>query len=103
MPKKSAPKSHVPPYNKRQIEARFLALVQECKFYLDALNTLNSKWDLRFDPFVLLSVAKSALDDIWRYKSYHLRDAKTLSDSIKRAAYFTKWIIKSRPIYFTRL
>ncbi len=96
------PSEYIEPYDEDDIEERFLALIQECQNYLNALNKLNHAWDLRFDPFAILSVAKSALDDIWRYKSYHLRDPQKLSDGIKRAAYFTKWIIKSRPIYFSR-
>ncbi len=92
-------REYIEPYRDDEIEERFLALVQECQNYLDAINRLHPNWDMRFDPYAMLSVAKSALDDIWRYKIYHLDDREKLSDSIKRAAYFTKWIVRMRPIY----
>lgn len=90
---------HVDPYTDDEIEQRFLALVQECQNYLTAINKQHPSWNMRFDPYAMLSVAKSALDDIWRYKIYHLGDPEKLSDSIKRSAYFTKWIVRTRPIY----
>ena len=51
------------------------------------------------------------MDDIWRYKVFHLEEGddpekawqeESLSDCVKRAAYFTKWIVKHRPIYHHR-
>jgi hypothetical protein len=51
------------------------------------------------DLVVALNVVQSAYDDIKRYKMYHLEDfQKNKSDAAKRAAYFTKWILKLRPI-----
>lgn len=47
-------------------------------------------------------MAKSAVDDIWRYKAYHLNKRDGLSDVIKRSAYFTKWIVRHRPIFHVR-
>ena len=52
---------------------------------------------------MMVNVAQSAMDDIWRYKAYHLRDPEKLSDSVKRSAFFTKWIVRLRPIYFDRI
>ena len=60
-------------------------------------------WRLRFDHLVMLNVAQSTMDDIWRYKSYHLRDPAKRSDGVKRAAFLTKWITRLRPIYFARV
>jgi hypothetical protein len=59
-------------------------------------------WDLSFDPVIMMSVSASAMDDIWRWKLYHLRASggTVLSDAVKRATFFTKWIVKFRPIYF---
>jgi hypothetical protein len=56
-----------------------------------------------FDPLVMMSVSVSALDDIWRWKLYHLRASggTALSDAVKRATFFTKWIVKFRPVYFS--
>lgn len=51
-------------------------------------------------------MAIAAYDDIDRYKSYHLRNKRpqdrARSDVVKRAAYFTKWIVKLRPIMTVR-
>lgn len=59
-------------------------------------------WKLSFDLLVMKNVAVSAMDDIWRYKVYHLASPDKRSDAVKRAAYFTKWLIKLRPIYYMR-
>jgi hypothetical protein len=49
-----------------------------------------------------MNVSISAMDDIWRWKVYHLREPqeRRFSDAIKRATYFTKWLVKLRPIHF---
>lgn len=67
------------------------------------MSSAHPEWRLRFDHLVMLNVAQSVMDDIWRYKSYHLRDPDKRSDAVKRAAYLTKWIIKFRPIYVARI
>jgi hypothetical protein len=48
----------------------------------------------------MTNVGISAMDDIWRWKVYHLKDQTKRADAVKRAAFFTKWILKLRPIYF---
>jgi len=56
------------------------------------------------NPVIALNVSVATYDDIDRYKAYHLRNARpgggARSDSVKRAAYFTKWTAKLRPISF---
>ena len=49
---------------------------------------------------LFLSV-KSAYDDIYRYKFYHLPDSDAQrSNGVKRAAYLCKWICKFKPIEY---
>ena len=49
----------------------------------------------------LFLTVKSAYDDIWRYKLYHLDDEKNRrSNGVKRAAYLCKWINKFKPIEY---
>lgn len=49
---------------------------------------------------LFLSV-KSAYDDIYRYKMYHLDDSGIKrSNGVKRAAYLCKWICKCKPIEY---
>jgi len=57
---------------------------------------------LRVNPKALFLAVKSAYDDIYRYKAYHLNDPqRQLSDSVKRAAYLCKWMNKFRPIEYS--
>lgn len=60
--------------------------------------------DFYVNPEIALDVSIATYDDIDRYKSYHLRNAKPgstdRSDATKRAAYFAKWTTKLRPIQF---
>jgi hypothetical protein len=51
------------------------------------------------NPKLVYDTVISTYTDIARHKTFHFdnpRDAK--SDAVKRAAYFTKWIIRFRPI-----
>lgn len=89
-------------YSHDDIFYRFTFLFDLCDEYVKTLNEVHPTWRLKFDPLILLNVAHSTLDDIWRYKVYHLEDSKKLSDSVKRAAYLSKWIVRLRPIYFDR-
>ena len=55
------------------------------------------------DKAALYHAHVSAYYDIARYKAMHLEDPMNqLSDSIKRSAYFTKWILKLRPFWINR-
>lgn len=88
-------------YTKEDYRRRFLYLCERCETFIDAHNTGNPTWRLNYDPLVMIDVVKSFMDDIWRYKAYHLEPGKR-SDCVKRSAYMTKWITRLRPIYFRR-
>lgn len=50
-------------------------------------------------PKIIYEIAVSAYFDIARYKHFHFKDPKNeKSDAVKRAAYFTKWILRLRPL-----
>jgi hypothetical protein len=69
-----------------------------------ASNASHANLEFYFDEIILLNVVVATYDDIDRYKSYHLRNSgNSKSDVVKRAAYFTKWTTKLRPIMFKRL
>jgi hypothetical protein len=52
------------------------------------------------DERLLYSVVVSAMDDIERYKQYHLADPISMkSDAVKRAAYMTHWLRRYRPLH----
>jgi hypothetical protein len=73
----------------------------------DVLNGLHPHLEFSLDPMISANVAIATYDDIDRYKSYHLRNrvsglSSQRSDVVKRAAYFTKWITKLRPLMFIR-
>lgn len=93
----------IPRFTQDDVLQRFVFLAERCDVYLDAVNSAHPTWRLGFDHLVLLNVAQSALDDIWRYKIYHLRSQNKRSDAVKRAAFFTKWITRFRPLYFQRI
>lgn len=74
------------------------------------INTLNDKFgvELSYTPSVVYLIAQSALQDIDRYKDHHQtideKDDKSdpkrkLSDEVKRAGYFLKWIQKLQPLH----
>lgn len=96
------PPDYVPPYTKDDILPRFLYYYTESYKYAQFINKRTPGSRLSIDHLVMLNVVISALDDIWRFKTYHLRDRRKRSDAVKRAAYMTKWITRLRPIYFER-
>lgn len=100
--KASLPRDYVPRYTSDEIDRRTIYLAERCFEFLKAIENENPTWELDFDPLVLMDVAASAMEDIWCFKVRHLKNAQKRSDAIKRAAYFTKWIVKYRPIYFLR-
>lgn len=93
----------IPRYTKEEVIRRFVYLEELLADYLTYFRRVRPSWDLRCDHLVLLNVAQSAMDDIWRFKAYHLGNRQKRSDAVKRAAYFTKWIVRHRPIYFKRI
>lgn len=58
--------------------------------------------DIGIDHVVMMNVAQSAMDDIWRYKVFHLENPGKYSYAVKRVAYFSKWLLKLRPIHCRR-
>lgn len=98
-----------------RIFLRYKALRQMAEVYCENFNQSVAERfpgvkvdDLAPDQFSLYLTARSALIDIDRYKHYHLRvrpggksvsdEDNKLSDCVKRAAFFTKWICKLKPI-----
>lgn len=100
----TAPKDYFPKYSHADIKRRVLYLSERCFNFINCLKLRHPSWDIAFDPLIMTNVGVSAMDDIWRWKVYHLRDIEhpKRSDAIKRTAYFTKWLVKLRPIYFVR-
>lgn len=96
------PPGYVPKFTEAEVMRRIVYLAGRCFTFTKAANDRYKRNDISFDPVVLINVCRSAMDDIWRYKAYHLHDPGKRSDSVKRAAYFTKWIVKLRPIFVAR-
>jgi hypothetical protein len=96
------PRDYVPRYTDAEVNRRFYYLAERCVAFISTLTVRHPTWDLNVDLLLLKHVAVSAMDDIWRYKVYHLGTKDKRSDAVKRAAYFTKWLVKLRPIYFHR-
>jgi hypothetical protein len=99
MPTKTPP-DYVPRYTQKEVKRRYLYLSERCWVLLNGMMQRHTTWKLNFDPLVMANIAVSTMDDIWRWKVYHLRDGTKRSDAIKRAAFFTKWILRLRPIHF---
>lgn len=94
------PEDYIPRFTEEEVKRRIVYLAERAFVFLKAVKDRYPRWTLNFDPLVMVNVGQSAMDDIWRYKVFHLRSRAKRSDAIKRAAYFTKWIVKLRPIYF---
>jgi hypothetical protein len=63
--------------------------------------TLGVGVRLRVNGRAIYEVVNSAFYDVARFKEMHLaRGQSKLSDGVKRAAYFAKWILKMRPIEY---
>lgn len=54
---------------------------------------------VEIDDRLLYLTVTSAMDDVERYKQYHLCDPSTMrSDAVKRAAFMTHWLKRFRPL-----
>jgi len=78
----------------------FHAMVVECA---DAATKFakrtNRPVEVWASPKIIYEISVSAYIDIARYKHFHFKDPKNeKSDAVKRAAYFTKWILRLRPL-----
>lgn len=107
MAKESDPKSENPDqatFQPEDLEDRFIALDLTCRdFAADLEVGLPSGHQVGVDRAVLYDVLVSAYYDIMRYKSWHQTDPSVeKSDSIKRAAFFTKWLVRLKPIWVSR-
>lgn len=86
----------------KEMVERWLSLRKSANFHVKQLNesTLNAKVIFGVDYQALHHVHISTYLDIVRYKQFHLPEPDTArSDAIKRAAYFTKWLLKFRPLF----
>ncbi|MHC8507930.1 MAG: hypothetical protein ACYYKD_00825 [Rhodospirillales bacterium] len=93
----------IPKYTRDQVRERYEFLNGLCQYYIGAVLNVHQSLQIRFDPLVMNDVAQAVMDDIWRYKAYHLDNSDKKSDAVKRAAYMTKWLIRFRPIYVNRI
>jgi len=92
-------------FTTEEAEARWTALHVACQDFVEDLKPIlaEKKYDVGLDQAVLYDVMVSANHDIERYKSWHQDNPKQQkSDAIKRAAYFTKWLTRLRPIWVSR-
>ncbi|TGY88225.1 hypothetical protein E5163_10360 [Marinicauda algicola] len=88
-----------PRFSEADIISRFEFISDQCNEFAKAYNKRHDS-NLTFDPLIMLNVVHSTLDDIWRYKVFHLKNPSKKSNCVKRSAYFTKWIVRFKPLYF---
>jgi hypothetical protein len=86
---------------------RYQDISASCETFIESMRDEYKKvsgiQSIQCDFAILYDVVRSAYDDIWRYKDYHLTNPnKQRSNSIKRAAYLTKWLVRLRPILIVR-
>lgn len=91
--------------SREQLQERYAGLEYAALKFISTYDGGNSaseesrSYRLTLNRPLLLLVARSAYDDIYRYKNYHLgSDSGLKSDSVKRAAYVAKWVVRHRPI-----
>lgn len=64
-----------------------------------SLGPVIGKATVLVDRRTLYKIVASALYDIFRYKHFHFSaDHTKKSDAVKRAAFFTKWTVRFKPI-----
>lgn len=69
--------------------------------FLEAWQNAKLGPEMVINENALFLTVKSAYDDIYRYKMYHLDDEKDQrSNGVKRAAFLCKWINKFKPIEY---
>lgn len=87
--------NHVP-----EVHHRFTEFIEELvgEARLDARRA-RYKAAFHINPKLVYDTVISTYIDIARHKQFHFEDPKsTKSDAVKRAAYFSKWITRFRPI-----
>lgn len=84
---------------RKQANDRYVGLCDAADNFLSAMGVRYGAKP-EYNPALMYDVCVSAYYDIWRYKFFHQKDPiNDWSNAVKRAAYFTKWIMKLRPIY----
>ena len=72
------------------------------KIFLEEWHKLATRPKMKINANALFLAIKSAYDDIYRYKHYHLdHGEEQRSNGVKRAAYLCKWIRKFKPIEYS--
>lgn len=88
-----------PDYLKKRFEEHWA-------YATDFVEKYNNKHScqLAVDSSALFLAMKSAYDDVERYKKYHHENPQVQkSNSVKRAAYLVKWVVRCVPIRSTRI
>jgi hypothetical protein len=83
------------------LNARFSEHYAYAKTFLEEWHKRPNRPKMVINENALFMTIKSAYDDIYRYKLYHLDDEDNpRSNGVKRAAYLCKWINKFKPIEY---
>lgn len=84
------------------LKARYSETYAHAKLFLEAWHQRGFGPGMVTNENALFLTVKSAYDDIYRYKFYHLDEDKgQRSNGVKRAAFLCKWICKFKPIEYT--
>ena len=81
------------------LEKHFQQHFGHAKLYVAQRNSREGQPQLMVNPNALFLAVKSAYDDIYRYREYHLKE-ENRSNCVKRAAYLCKWLCKIKPIEY---
>jgi hypothetical protein len=83
------------------LQQRYSEHYAHIKIFLEAWHKRDCGPEMVVNENALFLTIKSAYDDIYRYKLYHLdADKHPRSNGVKRAAFLCKWIIKFKPIEY---
>jgi hypothetical protein len=82
----------------KDIEQRFVDLSVMAKLFAEKYGNPRNI-TIETDERLLYLAVTSAMEDVERYKQYHLDDpSKNRSDAVKRAAFMTHWLRRFRPL-----
>lgn len=83
------------------LNARFSEHYSFVKAFLEEWHKRGFGPQMVVNENALFLTVKSAYDDIYRYKLYHLdEEGRQRANGVKRAAYLCKWICKFKPIEY---
>lgn len=83
------------------LDARFSEHYAFAKAFLEEWHKGGLGPQMVINENALFLAVKSAYDDIYRYKAYHLdEEGRQRANGVKRAAYLCKWINKFKPIEY---